>query len=149
MQGGGGGSTEDVMTWLSAALTNQDTCTEGLALSSGPVKTEMLERLKDLSELVSNALAIYAAAYGGTGDFSGVPIQNRRRLMSSEARFPGWVSRSDRELLEATTPAVQIQANVVVSLGGENGTVKTIAEAIKKAPEQTDQRFIIHVKAGR
>ncbi|KAL4363856.1 hypothetical protein GQ457_04G013510 [Hibiscus cannabinus] len=24
-----GGSTQDVMTWLSAALTNQDTCTEG------------------------------------------------------------------------------------------------------------------------
>ncbi|KAL8160376.1 hypothetical protein V2J09_001913 [Rumex salicifolius] len=154
--GGGGsnkGSTEDVMTWLSAALTNQDTCTAGLALSSGTVKTHMSDQLRDLSELVSNSLALYAAVYGGGGgsDFSGVPIHNRRLMSSSSSDptgFPEWMSRRDREALEST-PTTAIQADVVVSAGGESGTVKKISEAIKKAPEKSDKRFIIHIKAGR
>jgi len=73
-------STEDVLTWLSAALTNQDTCAEGFADTSGDVKDQMTHNLKDLSELVSNCLAIFSA--GGGDDFSGVPIGNRRRLMT-------------------------------------------------------------------
>ncbi|KAM0069262.1 putative pectinesterase [Helianthus debilis subsp. tardiflorus] len=137
----GGGSSEDVMTWLSAALTNQDTCAEGLSeVENGYVKQQMDEKLKDLSELVSNCLAIYAAA---GDDFKGVPIQHRRRRLMS---FPKWLSREERRLLQA--PVAGIQADIVVSSDG-SGTCKTIAEAIKKAPENSGRRIIIYVKAGR
>lgn len=144
-----GDSTDDVMTWLSAALTNQDTCTEGFAEMSGAVKDQMANNLKDLSELVSNCLAIFAVS--GSGDFSGVPIQNRRRLMGENngeisRNFPKWLSRRDRRLLNL--PASAIQADAIVSKDG-NGTHKTIAEAIKKAPEHSSRRFIIYVRAGR
>ncbi|KAF3576306.1 hypothetical protein DY000_02030290 [Brassica cretica] len=54
--------------------------------------------------------------------------------------------RVDRELLG--TPATAIQADITVSKDG-NGMVKTIAETIKKAPEQSRRRFVIDVKAGR
>ncbi|KAI7725766.1 hypothetical protein M8C21_002854 [Ambrosia artemisiifolia] len=139
------GSSEDVMTWLSAALTNQDTCTEGLSeVENGYVKQQMEEKVKDLSEMVSNCLAIYAAA---GDDFKGVPIQHRRRrrrLMSST--FPEWLGREERRLLQ--TPVAAIQADIVVAADG-SGTCKTIAEAIKKAPENSNRRFLIHVKAGR
>ncbi|WVZ21031.1 hypothetical protein V8G54_008353 [Vigna mungo] len=141
-----GSANEDVLTWLSAALTNQDTCAEGFADAAGPVKDQMSNNLKDLSELVSNCLAIFSAAANGD-DFSGVPIQNRRRLMTMRAdNFPRWLNRRDRRLLNL--PLSAIQADVVVSKDG-NGTVKTIAEAIKKVPEYSSRRFIIYVRAGR
>lgn len=140
------GSTSDVLTWLSAALTNQDTCAEGFSDVRGYVKDQMVNRLKDLSELVSNCLAIFAAT--NSDDFNGVPIQNRRRLLESDERheYPGWLSRRERRLLDM--PVAAIQADIVVSKDG-NGTCKTIAEAIKKAPEHSTRRIIIYVKAGK
>lgn len=149
-QSGAATSTNDVLTWLSAALTNQDTCTEGLADLSGPVKDQMAAKLKDLEELMSNCLAIFSGS--DTNDFSGVPIQNRRRLMESDISeenvggLPRWLSERERELLNL--PISGIQADIVVSKDG-NGTFKTIAEAIKKAPEHSNRRTIIYVKAGR
>lgn len=145
---GGSGSTEDVLTWLSAALTNHDTCTEGFDGASGPVKDQMTEKLQDLSELVSNCLSIFSVS--GSDDFSGVPIQNKRRLLeeseSGEEPFPSWLGRKERRLL--AMPVSAIQADIVVSKDG-NGTVQTIAEAIKKAPEHSSRRTIIYVRAGR
>uniref|UniRef100_A0A6M2FAL8 Pectinesterase n=1 Tax=Populus davidiana TaxID=266767 RepID=A0A6M2FAL8_9ROSI len=147
---GGGGSPEDVVTWLSAALTNQDTCSEGFEGVNGTVKDQMTEKLKDLTELVSNCLAIFSATNGG--DFSGVPIQNKRRLMtedgdiSEEDSFPSWLGRRERRLL--ALPVSAIQADIIVS-GDGSGTFKTISEAIKKAPEHSNRRTIIYVRAGR
>jgi pectinesterase inhibitor-like protein len=147
---GAAASTNDVLTWLSAALTNQDTCTEGLADLSGPVKDQMAARLKDLAELLSNCLAIFSGS--DTNDFSGVPIQNRRRLMESDISeenaggLPRWLGERERKLLGL--PVSGIQADIVVSKDG-NGTYKTIAEAIKKAPEHSSRRTIIYVRAGR
>ncbi|XP_045819192.1 probable pectinesterase/pectinesterase inhibitor 61 [Trifolium pratense] len=148
--------SEDVMTWLSAALTNQDTCMEGFEDISGTVKDQMVNNLKDLSELVSNSLAIFS----GSGDFdlTGVPIQNKRRLLGIEKQdnddvvgdisreFPKWLRKRDRRLL--SLPVSEIQADVIVSKSG-NGTVKTITEAIKRAPDHSSRRFIIYVRAGR
>ncbi|KFK34211.1 hypothetical protein AALP_AA5G115200 [Arabis alpina] len=141
---------QDVTTWLSTALTNHDTCEEGFdGVDDGGVKNQMTAALKNLSELVSNCLAIFAANGDGDGnDFAGVPIQNRRLLeVKEEDKFPRWVEeRRERELLEM--PVSQIQADIIVSKDG-NGTCKTISEAIKKAPEHSTRRTIIYVKAGR
>ncbi|KAF3432822.1 hypothetical protein FNV43_RR23924 [Rhamnella rubrinervis] len=147
------GSIQDIMTWLSAALTNQDTCTEGFSDLSGNVKDQMAERLKDLSELLSNCLAIFAGSDGD--DFAGVPVQNRRRLLEADinpeiveesGNFPRWLNGRDRKLL--ALPVAAIQADIVVSKDG-NGTVRTITEAIKKAPQNSKRRTIIYVRAGR
>ncbi|KAL3754194.1 hypothetical protein ACJRO7_001443 [Eucalyptus globulus] len=140
-------SAQDVVTWLSAAMTNQDTCAEGFADVSGGVKQLMAERMRNLSELVSNCLAIFSATAGE--DFDGVPIQNRRRrLMGSSDGdgMPRWLGRKERRLLQM--PVTAIQADVTVSKDG-NGTCKTISEAIKKAPDYGTRRFIIYVRAGR
>ncbi|CAN0922536.1 Probable pectinesterase/pectinesterase inhibitor 34 [Linum grandiflorum] len=151
--GGGGATTTDVSTWLSAALTNQDTCAEGLAdVKSGAAKLEMEGKLKDLTELISNCLSIFSAT--DNGDFAGVPIQNRRLLEAAaekdeeeeELEFPNWVGRRERKLL--TLPPSAIRADIIVSADG-NGTYKTIGEAIKKAPERSNRRTVIYVRAGR
>lgn len=140
------GTTNDVLTWLSAALTNQDTCSDGFSEVSGHVKDQMVNALKDLSELVSNCLAIFAES--NNDEFNGIPIQNRRRLFESDepSEIPKWLSRRDRRLLDM--PVSAIQADIVVSNDG-NGTVKTITEAINKAPEYSSRRIIIYVRAGK
>lgn len=145
-----GSTREDVLTWLSAALTNQDTCEEGLTESSTKLRNQMSDKLKDLSKLVSNSLAIFAAA---SNDFSGIPINNRRLLedvsgVSVEAEedgFPKWLSGNDRRLLATDLSAAQ--ANIIVSKDG-NGTCKTIAQAIKKVPDKSSTRVVIYVRAG-
>ncbi|CAO2838628.1 unnamed protein product [Amaranthus hypochondriacus] len=142
-----GGSKQDVMTWLSGAMTNQDTCTEGFTNVGGTIKNQMVQRLQDLSELVSNCLAIYAASHK-IDDFAGTPIQNRRLLgfePETDSGFPKWMTRSERELLG--TPTQSVQADIVVAQDG-SGTVKTITEAIAKAPSNSGRRFIILIKAG-
>ncbi|XP_010925933.1 probable pectinesterase/pectinesterase inhibitor 34 [Elaeis guineensis] len=146
--GPAGASNEDVLTWLSAALTNQDTCTEGLTdVADGYVRAQMQSKLKDLAELVSNCLAIFSAV-SRNKDFSGIPIKNKKRrlLSSGDGDFPEWLGRRDRKLLQV--PVAQIQADMVVSKDG-NGTYKSIADAVKAAPERSTRRIIIYVKAGR
>ncbi|XP_073141437.1 probable pectinesterase/pectinesterase inhibitor 61 [Henckelia pumila] len=144
-------STQDILTWLSASLTSHDTCDEGFEELRGDVKNQMSDRLKDLPQLVSNSLAIYSAIGGGNDDFSGIPIQNRRRKLLDKVKkhtsnFPTWLSRKDRMLLDM--PVSALSADIVVSQDG-NGTYKTIAEAIKKVPEHNTRRTIIYVKAGK
>ncbi|CAH9110188.1 unnamed protein product [Cuscuta europaea] len=151
-------SSEDVQNWLSAALTNQDTCEEGLQEAGGgsPVKARMTENLKDLSELVSNSLSIFAHQAKDDDDFAGVPISNRRRRLLEEEDFPEWVSRKERRLL-IDTPAWNMSADIIVSKGNRtfNRTgratriVKTIGEAIKLVPENSTTRTVIYVTEGR
>ncbi|MCL7039755.1 hypothetical protein MKW94_010253 [Papaver nudicaule] len=148
---------DDVMTWLSSALTNHDTCTEGFEdVKYGYVKDHMDEQLKDLSQLVSNCLALFAvsskssAAKSSGDDFDGIPIENGSPKNSIPAKkknkFPGWVKRRERHLLDL--PVASMQPNIIVSKDG-NGTHKTIAAAIKAAPQQSNTRTIIYIKAGR
>ncbi|ESQ43168.1 hypothetical protein EUTSA_v10013056mg [Eutrema salsugineum] len=143
-------SRSDVMTWLSSAMTNHDTCTDGFEEiedgGGGGVKDQIIGAVKDLSEMVSNCLAIFS---GNVKDLTGVPVVNNRRLLGEKEtteEFPIWLKRRDRELLG--TPATAIQADITVSKDG-TGTFKTIAEAIKKAPEHSSRRFVIYVKSGR
>ncbi|KAF6136151.1 hypothetical protein GIB67_001560 [Kingdonia uniflora] len=144
--GGGSSSTrDDVLTWLSAALTNHDTCTEGFEPVNGFVKDHVVDQLSELSELVSNCLALFAVSPGKDKDFAGIPIQDRRRKLLN-SNFPAWVKSRERKLLD--TPVSALKADIVVSKNG-NGTYKTIGEAIHAAPEYSNRRIIIYIKTGR
>ncbi|KAI8006229.1 hypothetical protein LOK49_LG07G00555 [Camellia lanceoleosa] len=50
----------DIQTWVSAALTNDDTCTEGFAgkAMNGKVKYIVRRRIVKIAQLTSNALAL-------------------------------------------------------------------------------------------
>eukprot|EP01018_Ginkgo_biloba_P037068 Gb_24214 [translate_table: standard] len=146
---------EDVQTWLSAALTNQDTCLNGfrdLNATSNNVKALMSPRAMNVSQLLSNSLAMFK--------FSNLrpTIVHNRRLLSTQDYdfyshygrieqdgFPEWLSAGDRRLLQASTPASQ--ANVVVAKDG-SGRFTTITAAINAAPQESSNRYVIYVKAG-
>lgn len=146
--GAAGAGEEDVTTWLSAALTNQDTCGEGLGGAAAHVRESMEKELRDLAEHVSNSLAIFSASptvlSGTAGDGGG---RRRRLLDSEETGFPGWLTAAERRLLE--TPMGAMQADIVVSKDGGKDTYKTITAAIKAVPEKSSRRTIIYVRAGR
>nr|CAD1839258.1 unnamed protein product [Ananas comosus var. bracteatus] len=72
-------ASDDVRTWLSAALTNQDTCEEGLdAIRDRRTRIQLQAHFIDLRTLLSSALAVFAAA-GDSGEFSGIPIQDKKK----------------------------------------------------------------------
>ncbi|KAF5777250.1 putative pectinesterase [Helianthus annuus] len=49
----------NVQTWMSAALTNEDTCTDGFEdVADSSVKTKVLDRVVAVKEVTSNALAL-------------------------------------------------------------------------------------------
>ncbi|XP_047332749.1 pectinesterase inhibitor 11-like [Impatiens glandulifera] len=59
----------NIQTWVSAALTDEDTCTEGFkgAPTGSKVRSQVRERILNVSHMTSNALALintYAAVHG-------------------------------------------------------------------------------------
>ncbi|PIN21743.1 Pectinesterase [Handroanthus impetiginosus] len=49
----------NVQTWMSAALTNEDTCVDGFEdVADGPVKSDVCNRTLKVKEVTSNALAL-------------------------------------------------------------------------------------------
>ncbi|KAG8382728.1 hypothetical protein BUALT_Bualt05G0107500 [Buddleja alternifolia] len=49
----------NVQTWMSAALTNEDTCTDGFSgVADGPLKMDVCDRTTKVKEVTSNALAL-------------------------------------------------------------------------------------------
>ncbi|GFP82141.1 probable pectinesterase/pectinesterase inhibitor 54 [Phtheirospermum japonicum] len=121
----------DIQTWLSAAITFQETCKDTIRVD-GVQTNAYLEKINKkmdyISALGSNSLAL-------VNRITGSPTDERQRQ-----GFPGWLSVRNRKLLQST----EIKANVVVAKDG-SGNFKTVSEAINAA---TGGRFVIHVKSG-
>ncbi|KAL6010562.1 hypothetical protein ACLOJK_000996 [Asimina triloba] len=136
-------TADDVQTWLSAALTHQETCIDGLANEKSPAAKAMAERVGNLAQLTSKSLALYASMVGRSKSGGGA-----RKLLSSEG-FPEWVSAGDRKLL--ATPVEELRPHAVVAKDG-SGTHESIGEALLAVSladgEGGGGRTVIHLKAG-
>ncbi|WOL16006.1 hypothetical protein Cni_G24788 [Canna indica] len=133
---------DDVQTVLSAAITNQYTCLDGFAYvgRGGGYRPVIERRLYHVAHLASNSLAMMKRI--------------RRRGRGREAMegygavkggFPEWVRGRDRRLLQL--PANETAPDLVVAKDG-TGNFTTISDAVAAAPNNTDGRFVIYVKAG-
>ncbi|KAK4483295.1 hypothetical protein RD792_010480 [Penstemon davidsonii] len=166
----------DVKTWLSAAITYQDTCIDAFENTTGDTGEKMKKLLKTANELSSNGLAMvsdFSSIFSSLqlGGFSG-----SRRLLSEEGRIlyggdptdyapgdepntgfssslrnkkgdqPPSFVKNKERKLMAATPA-SLTVNAVVAQDG-SGQFKTISEAISKVPPKNNQTYVIHVKAG-
>jgi pectin methylesterase-like acyl-CoA thioesterase len=122
----------DARTYLSAALTDKNTCLESLDSASGTMKQVLVDSVIDTYKHVSNSLSMLPEpeerASKGRGN---------RRLMDALT----WLSRKDhRRFLQSTN-------DVVVAADG-SGNFSTINEAINFAPNNNYDRIIIYVKEG-
>ncbi|KAG2309534.1 hypothetical protein Bca4012_081424 [Brassica carinata] len=129
---------EDVHTWLSATLTNQDTCEQSLQEKSNSHKHGIAMDFvaRNLSSLLTNSLELF------------VSVKSKpRRLLSENEQFPRFVTSSEeRRLLEASVEELKIDA--VVAADG-SGTHKTVGEALLASSlASSGGRTVIHLKAG-
>lgn len=126
----------DVHTWLSAVLTNHNTCMDEL---HGQAQSVMKPILKDLISKASASLALMVT-------ITPKKLHHDDLREPLQGDFPSWVSPADREILEANSELVKINANVVVAKDG-SGKYKTVNEAIAAAPS-SNSRYVIHIKKG-
>ncbi|XP_054782308.1 pectinesterase 3-like [Prosopis cineraria] len=138
----------DVETWLSAAITYQDTCLDALEELNSTAASEILGDLKtamkNSTEFASNSLAIVTKVLRLLSNFN-FPIH--RRLLGfggSDSGFPDWVGPAERRLLEDTNATVP---HAVVAKDN-SGQYKTIKEALAAVKKKSLTRFVIHVKEG-
>ncbi|KAG6412577.1 hypothetical protein SASPL_125259 [Salvia splendens] len=136
----------DLQTLLSGAMTNQNTCLDGFAYGKNNTRRFIEGRLRRISRHFSNSLAMVQKLKKKKG----------RKLVNSEEEhfaeygrmrggFPAWLSRSDRRLLQAA--ANETRFDVVVAKDG-SGNFTTVNEAVAAAPNNSDTRFVIYIKAG-
>nr|XP_023874715.1 probable pectinesterase/pectinesterase inhibitor 12 isoform X1 [Quercus suber] len=124
----------DARAYLSAALTNKNTCLEGLDSASGPLKPNLLNSIHDTYKHVSNSLSILSSQNGHTN----------RRLM--DMGVPTWISRK----LDSRTRILKSEYDHVLTVATDGtGNFTTITDAINFAPNNSyNERTFIYVKQG-
>lgn len=131
---------QDIKTWLSGALTYQETCIDGFQNTSGIAGENMKKLLKTSGELTRNGLAMVDEFSNTVSSLNVTSFASRRRLLQegAPAPYPSYtVSRFD----------VDPKPNVVVAKDG-SGDVKTVAEALAKVPQNNTVLYVILIKAG-
>ncbi|CAD5326227.1 unnamed protein product [Arabidopsis thaliana] len=134
---------DDVHTWLSAALTNQETCKQSLSEKSSFNKEGIAidSFARNLTGLLTNSLDMFVSDKQKSSSSSN--LTGGRKLLSDHD-FPTWVSSSDRKLLEASVE--ELRPHAVVAADG-SGTHMSVAEALASL-EKGSGRSVIHLTAG-
>ncbi|KAI3853891.1 hypothetical protein MKW98_005514 [Papaver atlanticum] len=136
-------------TLLSASMTNENTCIQGIEdVEEANPEThlgfkEVVQRLLNpVSKLISNCLAMvkYLESTSNTG--SKMMIKKRRPVSHG---FPAWMTANDRKLMQIVVP--QIMSNTTVAAVG-HGNYRKISAAVRMAPSFSLQRYVIKIKAG-
>ncbi|WCJ22250.1 Plant invertase/pectin methylesterase inhibitor superfamily [Euphorbia peplus] len=152
---------DDIQTLLSAILTNQQTCLDGLQSTSSAwsVKNGLSIPLSNDTKLYSVSLALFTKGF--------VPKTNKglnwkpsgQQLMFKHGRLPlkmssktleVYQSVSRRNLLQADESGVMVTGIVTVNQDG-SGDYVTIMDAISAAPNNSNGAngyFMIYVTAG-
>lgn len=110
-------------TYLSAALTNKNTCLEGLDSSSGTLKPVLVNSITNTYKHISNSLSMLS-----------------KPEIKAPKGEPKWLKDSDGEEYDSNEM-------VVVAVDG-SGNFSSITEAINFAPNNSTDRFVIYIKEG-
>ncbi|GFQ04102.1 probable pectinesterase/pectinesterase inhibitor 58, partial [Phtheirospermum japonicum] len=132
---------EDLKTWLSAVITNQETCIDAFENTTGDTGEKMKTLLKTAREMSSNGLAMVSDITSLLSSLNLGSISSSRRLLSEEEEGTEPNMWTRRNLLANVKP------NAVVAQDG-SGQFKTIKEAIATVPKKNKVPFLIYVKAG-
>ncbi|KAK7411799.1 hypothetical protein VNO78_03240 [Psophocarpus tetragonolobus] len=126
----------DANIYLSAALTNKNTCLEGLDSASGTMKPTLVKSVINTYKHVSNSLSILSNPQMETPQYLS--------LMDD----PKWPSSSDQGLF-GDSDGEEYDPNEVIFVATDgSGNFRTITEAINFAPNNSEDRTVIRVKQG-
>ncbi|CAM8966887.1 unnamed protein product [Rhodiola kirilowii] len=127
----------DARAYLSAALTNKNTCLEGLETASGPLKSTLVDSVVNAYKHVSNSLSM-------------IPKQSKieksgitpKRHLLNEAK---WLSR---KVLQTSDGDEYDPSNVLTVAKDGSGNFTTVTDAINFAPNMSYDRVLIYVREG-
>ncbi|KAL6508459.1 hypothetical protein OROHE_021592 [Orobanche hederae] len=141
---------ENLMTLLSAAQTNQESCLDGFSHDNADkqVRQALIAGQMHVFRLVSNVLAIIknlSDTEMASNKFSS-PERRLREDTTAGGRgdeWPEWLPYGDRRLLQAS----MVNPDVTVAADG-SGNYRTVAEAVDAAPSGSSRRYVIRIRAG-
>ncbi|KAF7837602.1 pectinesterase/pectinesterase inhibitor PPE8B-like [Senna tora] len=116
-----GNLSSDLRTWLSAAVSNPETCMVGFEGTNSIVKNLVSLGLTQVSSSAQQLLS----------------------QVVTTRQYPSWLKPSDQKFLQATL----IVADVVVAADG-TGNFTSVTAAVEAAPDYSMRRFVIHIKRG-
>ncbi|XP_021898889.1 putative pectinesterase/pectinesterase inhibitor 28 [Carica papaya] len=139
--------------WLSAAITNQQTCLDGFQDTTGDAGEKMKHGLKTSMMLTHDVLAIVHEISKAFNQINGADRSSRRLLSAEdlpvlghdEIDVPEWVNPATRKLLSA--PPSTLKPDIVVAKDG-SGDFLTINEAIAEVPKRSNKTIIMYIKEG-
>uniref|UniRef100_A0ACD5XJN7 Uncharacterized protein n=1 Tax=Avena sativa TaxID=4498 RepID=A0ACD5XJN7_AVESA len=134
---------DDLKTWLSSALTYQETCLDGFVNTTTPAAVKMRKALNVSQELTENILSI-VDEFGDTIANLDIDLSMFSRRLLGE---PGWMSDTKRRLLKVTPTEPDFTPDMTVAADG-SGDYKTINEALAKVPLKSADTFVMYIKAG-
>ncbi|XP_027333143.1 pectinesterase-like [Abrus precatorius] len=137
-------SPDDTQTWLSAALTNIQTCETGTVdLGVQDLKVPIVSN--NVTEMIRNSLAInmdFLKQHKAAQSYD--HHNNHTAEKTQENVFPSWFSTHERKLLQSSS----VKAQLVVAKDG-SGNFRTVQDALNAAAKRrTMTRFVIYVKKG-
>ncbi|XP_045788083.1 pectinesterase 3-like [Trifolium pratense] len=139
----------DVETWISAAITDHDTCLDAVgelnSTAAKNIRSEIETAMRNSTEFASNSLAIVTKVIRLLSNFE---VSNHHRRLLGD--FPEWLGAAERRLLAAEgngTTVIPDTPDAVVAKDG-SGQYKTIGEALKIVPKKSLKRFVVYVKKG-
>uniref|UniRef100_A0A1S3XAY4 Probable pectinesterase/pectinesterase inhibitor 39 n=1 Tax=Nicotiana tabacum TaxID=4097 RepID=A0A1S3XAY4_TOBAC len=133
----------DIQTLLSAAMTNEDTCLDGLFYSTKNNLTRYVEdNLHTIAHHVSNSLAMLNKIKRTSVSSSEEVFPEYGAMKNG---FPKWLKRRERALLQV--PVNETKFDLAVAKDG-SGNFTTINEALSAASNSTNTRFVIYIKEG-
>lgn len=130
----------NLKAWLSAALSNQDTCLEGFEGTDRHLENFIKGSLAQVTQLISNVLTLYVQLHS-------LPFKSPRNetIRYENPKYPEWMTNGDKEMLTSSPSKMHVDA--VVALDG-SGHYRSIAQAIYEAPSYSSRRYVIYVKRG-
>ncbi|PSS02069.1 Pectinesterase [Actinidia chinensis var. chinensis] len=133
----------DARAFLTAALTNKNTCLEGLHSASGPLIPTLVNSLISTYKHIGNSLSMLPNSPRKASTTKGG--DNNRHLLG----FPKWLPQKDRRILQSSSDDDEYDPSQILTVAADGtGNFTTIMEAINFAPNNSYDRVIIYVREG-
>ncbi|KNA07282.1 hypothetical protein SOVF_173380 [Spinacia oleracea] len=150
----------DARAFLSASLTNRETCLEGLASASGPQKRVLIRSIFDAYKHVSNSLSMLSDGSGGSGVARG---SYSHGVMLAPALSDGpasrgvpppswWSSSLDSKILGGDEDYgggwEGDEGETIIVAADGSGDFTSVQEGVNFAPNNSEYRTFIYVRKG-
>ncbi|XP_047320459.1 probable pectinesterase/pectinesterase inhibitor 58 [Impatiens glandulifera] len=143
------GVLENLKTWLSAALTYQETCLDGFENTTGDAGDKMKQYLKLGMQLTNNGLAMISQISQALSSIDLDALTGHRRLLSgskgNQFGYPSWIKPAAKRFLREKGRPIKI--NLVVAKDG-SGSYSNITKALSTIPRNSDKTFVLYIKEG-